>query len=85
MDSFGNRRIPNKAPGFTSFNSYSAGKKHYGAGRSMPNIGPVMGKQGYDERDNKSKARKNAILKRLGGQMSGKPTKVMTSDLGGGF
>jgi hypothetical protein len=86
MDQFGNRRVPNKVPGFTSFNSYSAGKKHYGSGRSMPNIGPVMGMQGYNERDNKAKARKSAILKRLKGQMGGNPMSpnIMLSDLKGG-
>lgn len=84
MDAFGNRRQPDRPPGFTGFNSYAAGKKYYGGGRSMPNIGHVMGKQGYDERDNKAKARKNAIMKRLKAQMIGSPTSVMKSDLGGG-
>lgn len=82
-DLFGNRRVPNKQPGFTSFNPYAAGKKSYGAGRPMPNIGPVMNMQGYNERDNKAKARKNAVLRRLKGQDSGSQMKVMMSDLGG--
>lgn len=83
---FGNRRVPNKAPGFTGFNSYAAGSKRYGGGRSMPNIGPVSGsgQAGYNERENKAKARKAAILKRLKGQMSGSPMSpnIMVSDLG---
>ena len=87
MDSFGNKRVPNKPPGFSGFNSYAAGKKHYGAGRSMPNIGPVSNRQGYNERDNKAKARKGAILRRLQGQMSGNPMsrKIMQSDMRGGY
>lgn len=82
MDKFGNRKLPNKPPGFKGFNPYSAGTKHYGAGRSMPNIGPVRNKQGYDERDNKAKARKNAILRRLKGQYKGNPMnpKMMAND-----
>lgn len=83
MDS---QRLPNRAPGFTGFNSYAAGKKRYGGGRSMPNIGPVsgMGQQGYNERDQKAKARKSAVMRRLKGQMGGSQMKVMMSDLGGG-
>lgn len=87
MDAFGNQRAPNKPPGFRGFNSFAAGRKVYGGGRSMPNIGPVsgQGKLGYSQRDNQARARKNAILRRLSGQMSGSPSKVMTSDWGGGF
>ncbi|GHF92141.1 hypothetical protein GCM10018783_73730 [Streptomyces griseosporeus] len=86
MDAFGNRRVPNKPPGFTSFNPYAAGRKVYGGGRSMPNIGAVSGagQMGYNERDNNAKARKAAILRRLKGQMSGNPmsANIMLSDLG---
>jgi hypothetical protein len=41
----------------------------------MPNIGPVSGsgQLGYAERDNQAKARKDAILRRLKGQMGGNP------------
>lgn len=84
MDSFGNKRAPNKPPGFKGFNAYAAGKKVYGGGRSMPNIGPVsgQGKMGYAERDNQTSARKNAIIRRLKGQSSSGPmnSKIMTSD-----
>lgn len=44
------------------FNRLSAGKKNYG-GKSMPTVGPVMGKLGYAERDAKLKARNNALLR----------------------
>lgn len=81
-DLFGNRRQLNKPPGFKGFNSYAAGKKTYGGGRSMPNIGPVMNMQGYNERDNKAKARKNAALRRLKAQG---PVKTMVSDSRGGY
>jgi hypothetical protein len=64
-DLLGNRSVP--------FNSYAAGKKHYGAGRTMPNIGPVGNKQGYAERDNKAQARKNAIMRRMKGMSTGNP------------
>lgn len=76
MDQFGNKRVPNPPPGNASqFNSYAAGNKRYGGGRSMPNIGPVSGsgQLGYAERDNQAKARKDAILRRLKGQMGGNP------------
>jgi hypothetical protein len=85
---FGGSMVPNKAPGFQGFNSYAAGRKMYGGGRSMPNIGPVsgQGQMGY-MRDQKAAARKKALLRRLGGQMSGDPMspKIMTSDSRGGY
>lgn len=86
MNFFGGSRVPNRPPGFKGFNSYAAGRKVYGGGRSMPNIGPVQDKAGYNERDNKAAARKKALLKRLQGQMSGNPMnpKILTSDWRGG-
>jgi hypothetical protein len=45
------------------FNRYAAGGKQYGL-RGAPNIGPVD-PLGYRERDLKSKARRNALLRRL--------------------
>lgn len=87
MDAFGNRRVPNPPPGFGSqFNPYAAGNKRYGGGRSMPNIGPVsgQGQMGYAQRDNQAKARKEAILRRLQGQMSGNPMN-MSVMMGGGI
>jgi hypothetical protein len=53
------------------FNSYAAGNKVYGGGRSAPNIGPVD-KLGYRERDLKAKAKRNAMLRRLKAGNSGK-------------
>jgi hypothetical protein len=83
----GAQRVPNKAPGFQGFNPYAAGSKHYGGGRSMPNIGPTSDQLGYAERDNKAAARKRALLRRLGGQMSGDPMSpnIMVPDWTGGF
>lgn len=44
------------------FNSYAAGAKTYGGGRSMPTVGRVD-RLGYAERDAKLKARNNALLR----------------------
>lgn len=52
------------------FNSYAAGNKTYGFGRSNPTDGPVD-KLGYRERDAKHAARRNAILRRLKATQSG--------------
>lgn len=84
-DLFGNKSLPNRRPGMTGFNPYSAGIKHYGGGRSAPNVGPVKDLQGYNERDMKARARKNAILKRMKNQSMGNPLNfnVMRSDYGG--
>ena len=85
VDIFGNNRVPNPPPGRGGFNAYSAGTKHYGGGRSMPNIGPVMNKLGYSERDNKAGARKRAVLRRLQGQNTGNPlNSAILSFLSGG-
>jgi hypothetical protein len=55
------------------FNSYAAGSKVYGGGRSAPNIGPVSDTMGYRERDLKYKTRQrnNAILRRLQARQKG--------------
>lgn len=79
MDAFGNKRVPNPPPNNgTGFNNYAAGKKHYGGGRSMPNIGPVGDLLGYAIRDRKKQtlqrtALQNAIARRLKAQDSGNP------------
>lgn len=72
-DLFGNKRVPNSPPGQKAFNPYAAGNKTYGSGRPMPTIGPVASPQGYDERDNRAQARKNAIQRRLKGSDTGNP------------
>lgn len=64
------RRTFASAPqGGAGFNSYAAGKKHYGTGRSAPNVGKTAaaGKLGYAERDAKAEARKQALLRRTKG------------------
>jgi hypothetical protein len=72
-DLFGNRPVPPPAPGMKAFNPYAAGNKHYGSGRPMPNLGPVAQPQGYNERDNRAQARKDAIMRRLKGAGTGNP------------
>jgi len=72
-DLFGNRQVPSPAPGQKAFNPYAAGGKSYGSGRPMPTIGPVASPQGYEERDNRASARKNAILRRMQGSATGNP------------
>lgn len=67
VDLFGNKPKPNAPPGMRGFNAYAAGNKTYGGGRNFPNMGPVSGdaKAGYAERDNKARARKAAIMRRM--------------------
>lgn len=52
------------------FNPYAAGIKHYGGGRSMPNLG-ANDPRGYRERDLKLQARRNALLRRTQAQQQG--------------
>lgn len=54
------------------FNAYAAGNKIYGAGRSFPNLGPTSDPQGYRERDLAARAKRNALLRRLQAQNSGR-------------
>lgn len=49
------------------FNSYAAGNKAYGQGRSMPNVGKTANKIGYGIRDGEMAARRNALLNRAKG------------------
>lgn len=53
-----------EVPSNYGFNSYAAGNKQYGGGRSAPNIGP-SDPIGYKERDLRARARSNAIQRRL--------------------
>lgn len=53
--------------GGAGYNRLSAGRKVYGGGRPYPNAGKTTDKAGYTERDAKNQARKNAVLRRLGG------------------
>lgn len=50
------------------FNPFTAGAKQYGP-RGAPNIGPVD-PLGYRERDLRTAARRNAILRRMKAQQS---------------
>lgn len=58
------------ATGGGGFNPFSAGTKHYGGGRSAPNIGPVD-PTGYRERDAQAVAKKNAIMSYLRAAQTG--------------
>lgn len=46
------------------FNTYAAGSKVYGFGRSNPTSGPVD-PLGYRERDARVRLRRNALLRRM--------------------
>lgn len=48
-------------------NPYAAGSKHYGGGRSFPNVGKTTNKVGYGKRDAK-KAAMTEAFKRHGGK-----------------
>jgi hypothetical protein len=50
---------------------YAVGNKVYGGGRPFPTNGPVD-PTGYRERDARSKARRNALLRRMKSDQSGK-------------
>jgi hypothetical protein len=52
--------------GGAGYNRQAAGAKSYGGGRPFPNIGKTANKAGYNERDAKNEARKNAVLRRIG-------------------
>jgi len=52
------------------FNPYSAGEKRYGAGRDFPTMGRVD-PLGYRERDARTQARKNAVLRRMQKALTG--------------
>lgn len=49
---------------------YAAGNKIYGGGRDAPNLGPVD-PTGYNERDLKYQARRDAILRRMKAMQAG--------------
>lgn len=50
---------------------YAVGNKIYGGGRSYPTSGPVD-RLGYRERDARTKARRDAVLRRMKAKNSGK-------------
>jgi hypothetical protein len=63
-----------------SYNSYAAGNKIYGSGRSNPTMGPVD-PTGYLERDAAVKLKRNALLRRM---KAGKDKRFMSPDWLGG-
>lgn len=56
-----------------TFNPYAAGEKVYEGGRSSPNLGPTANREGYEERDRKAKARRNALLRKMQAGQQGRP------------
>lgn len=65
-----------------SFNAYAAGNKIYGlGGRSAPNIGQALDPTGYINRDTEVRLKRNALLRRMKAQASGR---FMSSDWLGG-
>jgi hypothetical protein len=59
-----------------AYEPYGVGDKIYGSGRPHPTSGPVD-KLGYRERDRKTKAKRNAMLRRL---KAGNAKKYMNPD-----
>lgn len=57
-------------------NRYTTGNKVYGGGRSMPTVGRVD-PLGYKTRDLKTKAKRNALLRRMKAKQAGR---YMSSD-----
>lgn len=84
----GSQPLPQPVPGAinssSQFNPYAAGDKRYGAGRMAPNVGSVADVLGYATRDNKAKAKKAAIQRRLQSQMGGDPNSSAYSNYGNG-
>lgn len=64
-----------------SIEQYGVGKKTYGGGRSSPHIGGGLDKQGYRERDARTRLRRNALLRRMKASNTGN---FMSSDWLGG-
>lgn len=52
------------------YNPYAVGNKIYGSGRHFPTMGPVD-RTGYQERDSRYKARRQALLNRLKAEQKG--------------
>lgn len=53
--------------GGAGFNSYAAGRKHYGSGRMAPNVGKTANMAGYGQRDASASNRIDALQRRLQG------------------
>lgn len=63
----------NPGVGGAGFNSFGAGDKVYGMGRSMPNLGPVGDRSGYAKRDREVAMQRNALLRKLQANFQGRP------------
>lgn len=63
------------------YQSYAAGNKVYGFGRNSPHSGGGLDPMGYRERDQRTKLRRNALLRRMKAQ---KNKKYMSQDWLGG-
>lgn len=63
------------------FQSYAAGNKLYGFGRSSPHMGGGLDKLGYRERDAGTRLKRNAMLRRL---KAGQKKNFMSPDWLGG-
>lgn len=63
------------------FNSYAAGVKRYGGGRTAPNIGMKLDPMGYRQRELETEAKRNALLRRL--KMNAKKNFLSSPWLGG--
>jgi hypothetical protein len=63
------------------YQSYAAGNKVYGFGRSSPHVGGGLDRQGYRERDARNRLKRNAMLRRL---KSGQRGNYMSQDWLGG-
>ena len=56
------------------FNQFAAGRKRYGmTGRAAATSGPIgaQGQQGYEDRDQRTRARKQAVLQRMQASQNG--------------
>lgn len=59
--------IGGQAPqGGAGYNAAAVGNRVYGAGQPMPTAGRLANTAGYQERDMKAAARKQALMSRLG-------------------
>lgn len=59
------KRLSNTKVGGAGYNQFAAGKRSYGTGRPFPNMGKTKDMSGYQQRDQRAKARRDAVLKRM--------------------
>lgn len=63
------------------YQSYAAGNKLYGFGRSSPHVGGGLDPMGYRERDARNRLKRNALLRRI---QAGQKKNFMSQDWLGG-